>query len=123
VDAAVAAMGNPQPDFFAMKLLTYMDQLFAHRRDDRVPNPVAIVLCKGDYCPQCFDDPRVFARTNLNRTWNLCDSRFQHVDFFAASVVGSLGYVTDEQNNVISVPLHAAPRGILEPFEWVLEHL
>jgi hypothetical protein len=42
------------------------------------------------------------------------------VAFFAASVVGSLAYSTSAQSDVVTpVPLHVAPRGILEPFEWI----
>lgn len=123
VDAGVAAAGSPQPDFFAMKLLSYMDGIFSRKRGEMIDTPVAIVLCKGDYCPECFDDPRAFAKTNLNRTWNLCESRFASTQFFAASVVGSLGYANDEDGNVIPYPLHVSPRGILEPFEWVLGRL
>ncbi|GIK17316.1 MAG: hypothetical protein BroJett003_22800 [Planctomycetota bacterium] len=123
VDAGVAAAGSPQPDFFALKLLSYLDGIFAKKRGEKIDTPVAIVLCKGDYCPECFDDPRIFAKTNLNRTWNLCESRFEKYDFFAASVVGSLGYAHDAEGNVIPYPLHCSPRGILEPFEWVLAHL
>ena len=123
VDAGIAALGSPGPDFFALKLLTYLDQLYAVKRRRKVSSPVAVVLCKGDYCPQCFDDPRAFAKTNLSRTWNFCESRFAKVEFFAASVVGSLGFINDDDDNVISVPLHTAPRGILEPFEWIVKHL
>ena len=38
--------------------------------------PVAVVLSKGDYVPECFDDPRGFAKTNLNRLWNICERPF-----------------------------------------------
>ena len=74
-------------------------------------------------CPECFDDPRSFAKTNLNRLWNLCESRFENVAFFAASVIGAIGFGTDDDDNVVTVPLHSAPRGILEPFEWLLTGL
>ena len=84
---------------------------------------MAIVLSKADYCPECFEDPGAFAKTNLNRLWNLCDSRFANFEFFATTVVGALGYATDEEDNVIPYPLHIAPRGILEPFKWVLSKL
>ena len=123
IDAAAAALGSPQPDLFGLKLMTYLDQSFAHRRGQRIYNPVAVVLCKADYCPQCFDDPRVFAKTNLNRVWNICESRFANVEFFATTVIGSLGFGSDDDANVIPIPLHAAPRGILEPFEWILRRL
>lgn len=123
VDAALAGVGSPQPDFFALKLMSYLDGVLATKRDDRLKTPVAIVLSKADYCPECFDNPRAFAQTNLNRLWNLCENRFENFEFFATSVVGSLGYGADEYENVIPYPLHVAPRGILEPFEWVLARL
>lgn len=120
VDAALAGAGSPQPDFFALKLMSYLDGVLAVKRQHKLTTPVAVVLSKADYCPECFDDPRGFAKTNLNRLWNMCESRFAHFEFFAASVVGALGYGVDESENVIPYPLHVAPRGILEPFEWVL---
>lgn len=123
VDGALAAAGSPQPDFFALKLMTYLDGVLAARKEDKLSTPVAIVLSKADYCPDCFDNPRLFAQTNLNRLWNICDTRFKSFEFFATSVVGSLGYGTDEAENVIPYPLHVAPRGILEPFDWVLSKL
>lgn len=123
VDGALAAAGSPQPDFFALKLMSYMDGVLALKREEKLETPVAVVLSKADHCPDCFDNPRVFAQTNLNRLWNICETRFKHYEFFAASVVGSLGYGTDEYNNVVPYPLHVAPRGIMEPFEWVLGKL
>lgn len=120
IDAAAAALGSPQPDLFGLKLITYLDQMFAQKREDKIYNPVAIVLCKADYCPQCFDNPRGFAETNLNRVWNICESRFANVEYFATSVVGSLGFGEDPDGNVVPVPLHIAPVGILEPFEWII---
>lgn len=123
VDAAVAGTGSPQPDFFGLKLMSYLDDTFAVKRGERIDVPVAIVLCKADYCPECFDNPHLFAETNLNRLWNICQTRFVDVEFFAATVVGALGYSSDGDGNVVPVPLHGAPRGILEPFEWVLNQL
>ena len=123
VDAGLAGAGSPQPDFFALKLMSYLDGVLATKRNHRVATPVAVVLSKADFCPNSFDDPRGFAKTNLNRLWNICENRFQHFEFFAASVVGALGYGTDESETVVQYPLHVAPRGILEPFEWVLATL
>ena len=123
VDGAQAAAGSPQPDFFALKLMSYLDGVVVKKKSERIKTPVAIVLSKGDHCPECFDDPRAFAETNLNRLWNICESRFQNFEFFATSVVGALGYGTDEWDNVVQYPLHIAPRGIIEPFEWVLSAL
>ncbi len=123
VDGALAAAGSPQPDFFALKLMSYLDGILATRREDKLTTPVAVVLSKADCCPECFDDPRTFAKTNLNRLWNMCENRYENFEFFATSVVGSLGYGYDEYDNVIQYPLHVGPRGILEPFEWILSIL
>lgn len=123
VDAALAGVGSPQPDFFALKLMSYLDGIVATKRKQKSKTPVAVVLSKADYCPDCFDSPRGFAETNLNRLWNMCDNRFSKFEFFAASVVGSLGYGSDECDNVVPYPLHIAPRGIIEPFEWVLSQI
>ncbi|MGB2984807.1 MAG: hypothetical protein WBE26_02900 [Phycisphaerae bacterium] len=123
VDAALAGAGSPQPDFFALKLMSYLDGVLATKREQRMSTPVAVVLSKADYCPESFDDPRGFAKTNLNRLWNICENRFKDFEFFATSVVGGLGYGTDESENVVPYPLHIAPRGVLEPFEWTLSKL
>lgn len=123
VDGALAAAGSPQPDFFALKLMSYLDGVIVSKRGELIKTPVAIVLSKGDHCPECFDDPVSFAKTNLNRLWNICETRFAHFEVFASSVVGALGFGTDSYENVIPYPLHVAPRGILEPFEWVLSKL
>lgn len=123
VDAALAGAGSPQPDFFALKLMSYLDGVIESKPNQMLDTPVAIVLSKADYCPDCFDNPRKFAKTNLNRLWNICESRFKSFEFFPTSVVGGLGYGSDDANNVIPYPLHVAPRGIIEPFEWVLSKL
>ncbi|HPU33609.1 MAG TPA: hypothetical protein PK184_13005 [Phycisphaerae bacterium] len=124
VDAGRAANCAADPDFFGLKMLSYIDALHGPGRDARVSTPTAVVLCKSDYCPECFDNPREFVSANMNRLWNLCQSRFDNVEFFACSVVGSLAYATSpDLEYVIPVPLHTALRGVLEPFEWVLSQL
>ena len=125
VDAALAVMGSTQPDFFALKMMSYIDTMFACKRGAQIGMPVAIVLTKADYCPECFESPRRFVEANVNRLWNLCESRFSNVEFFACSVVGSLAYATAGGGNdvVTPVPLHTALRGVLEPFEWMVAQL
>src|SRR6185295_8014515 len=94
------------------------------KHEEKVQTPIGVVLCKADHCMECFDDPRHFARANLNRLWNLCETRFENVEFFACSVVGSLGYGTHgggEESGVAPVPFHTALRGVLEPFEWIID--
>ena len=124
VDAALAAEGSAQPDFFSLKMLSYIDSVYKAKRSDRISTPIAVLLCKSDHCPECFDNPRGFVQANLSRTWNLCDTRFENVEFFAVSVVGSLGYaVSQDQEQVSRIPLHTALRGVLEPFEWIIDQI
>lgn len=124
VDAALAAEGSTAPDFFSLKMLSYIDSVYKTKRNDRISTPIAVLLCKSDHCPECFDNPRAFVKANLSRTWNLCESRFANVEFFAVSVVGSLGYaVSPDQEHVSRVPLHTALRGVLEPFEWTIDRI
>jgi hypothetical protein len=124
VDAALAGAGSPQPDFFSMKMLSYLDGLFNRNKKGLIEVPIAVILAKADYFPECFDDPRRFAEANLNRFWNMCQSRFARVAFFPSSVVGSLAYATsDEDEHVRPVPLHTALRGVLEPFEWIMQQM
>lgn len=122
VDAAQAANGVTHGDFFALKMLSYIDAMHGAQRHELIETPTAIVLCKADYCPECFDNPRRFVKANLNRLWNLCENRFANVEFFSCSVVGSLGYATaPDEDFVVPVPLHTALQGVLEPFEWVID--
>jgi hypothetical protein len=124
VDAALAGNGSSQPDFFALKMLSYIDAMFPRQQHKRLAMPVAIVLTKADYVPECFDDPRRFVRANLNRLWHMIESRFACVEFFASSVVGALGFATSEKEKYVTpIPLHTALRGILEPFGWILDQL
>jgi hypothetical protein len=124
VDAALAANVSAQPDFFALKMMSYIDAMFARKRKKRIALPVAIVLTKSDHCPECFESPRRFAEANLNRLWNMCEARFANVEYFASSVVGSLAYaIAEDEDYVTPVPLHTALRGVLEPFEWIVNQL
>jgi hypothetical protein len=122
IDAAAATHGVAA-DLFGLRLATYLDAILGSKRKNRITQPIAIVLCKSDYCPEAFDDPAGFAESNLGRLSTAFKTYFERVEFFAASAVGSLGYATnlDEPSDVVPIPLHLAPRGILEPLDWLLE--
>lgn len=124
VDAAQTAAGSTQPDFFALKCLSYIENIHGKKGRRGVTFPIAVVLSKADHCSNCFDDPRGFAEANLNRLWNMCQSRFSNVEFFACSVVGSLAYaVSEEDDYVRPIPLHTSLCGVMEPFEWMFKQL
>jgi hypothetical protein len=73
VDAALAAHGSAQPDFFALKMLSYVDNCTVEAGREKIDKPIGIVLTKADYVPECFDDPGQFAKANLNRLYNLVE--------------------------------------------------
>ncbi len=124
VDAARAAHGSAQPDFFALKTLSYIESCRSRSSRRRISMPVAVILTKADYVPECFDDPYQFARANLSRLWNMRERRFSRAEFFASSVVGALGFATrGGADSVRPLPLHTSLRGVVEPFEWILSQL
>jgi hypothetical protein len=123
LDAERAAAGHQHQDFFALKVASYIDDLQSSKKSRRIRKPVAFALCKSDRCPESFDDPGRFAETNLNRLWNMCHSRFERYEFFGCSVVGSLGYVDDNPGARVHYPLYVEPRGVLEPFVWIINQL
>jgi hypothetical protein len=123
IDAELAAAGNQHQDFFALKMASYIDDMLSQRPDRKVKRPVAFVLCKSDRCPECFDSPENFVETNLNRLWNMCNARFSNFRFFACSILGGLGYTQAGRDQMIRYPLHVEPRGVLEPFEWVVSQI
>jgi hypothetical protein len=124
IDAAEAAEGIAQPDLYAMKAISHLDATIENKRKDRIRTPLAIVLCKSDLCPDAFEKPGQFVASNLSRLWSACQARFERVEFFATSVVGSMGYAVNPEHpaDVAAIPLHVSPRNVLEPMEWLLSH-
>ncbi|MBK9119013.1 MAG: hypothetical protein IPM18_05330 [Phycisphaerales bacterium] len=124
VDAALAGNGSTQPDFFALKMLSYIDAMFSSKRRQKIDMPIAVVLTKADYFPEAFDNPERFIGANLSRFAHMCASRCNNLAFFASSVVGALGYATSENEDTATpIPLHTSLRGVMEPFEWMVAQL
>ena len=122
--------GEGDQDFFGMKVLSYVAELFrkpTNSKSKRRPKdksakvPVAVVFTKADMCDICFEDPSEYARKHAPGLWQVCEERFPQRQFFASSVAGacasrlSLGHVPRK------VPLRVEPRGIVDPFEWLVE--
>ena len=66
-------------------------------------------------------NPAAFARSHATGLWQQCDERFSRHRFFAAGVAGACVWRRDRFGGRVSVPLRIEPRGIVEPFEWLLE--
>jgi hypothetical protein len=123
VDAAEMDDGSPDQDYFAMKLLSYLNEL----RDDGEPawpsRPVAVVLSKADQCENCFEDPADFAHKRVSGLWRHCVERFPRHRFFASGVAGATASINVRGGGRVVVPLRIEPRGIIEPFEWLVQQI
>ena len=118
----VVAVGQGQ-ELFAMQLVSYLDSLRPPKRKGKVEVPVAIVFTKADLYEGLIHDPDAFARSNAPALWRLCDSRLKHYKFYSSGVAGSTGRLVDRDGTETLVPLRVEPRGIIEPFAWLLTQL
>jgi hypothetical protein len=117
----VAADGQGQ-ELFAMQLINYLDSLRSARRR-KVDVPVAIVFTKADLCEEPILDPEAFARANAPGLWRLCAARLRRFRFHCSGVAGSCARLIDREGRESLVPLRAEPRGIVEPFAWLITQI
>jgi hypothetical protein len=122
VDATKLQNGSLDEDYFTMKLLSYLAEIQDRARPGWANRPIAFVLTKADECEDSFDDPAGFARARAPGFWRQCQERFRNYRFFAASVTGGCAFRTTREGRV-RVPLRIEPRGIVEPFEWLVKQL
>jgi hypothetical protein len=123
VDAVTLTVGRREHDYFTMKLLSYLAELDDDPKQGWRKRPVAIVFTKADQCDECLDEPAAFAQSHAAGLWQQCDERFARHRFFAAGVAGACVYHRDRLGGRVNVPLRIEPRGIIEPFEWLLEQM
>lgn len=114
----LTADGQAQ-ELFAVQLLSYLDSLRANSRG-QVVMPVAIVFTKTDLCDEPIRDVDAFARSNAPALYRLCHNRLQKFHFFCSGVAGSTGRLVDRLGQESLVPLRVEPRGVLEPFAWLM---
>ncbi|HMC10310.1 MAG TPA: hypothetical protein VKH44_03435 [Pirellulaceae bacterium] len=122
VDAPRAEGGDSGEDFHTMKLLSYLCELSNDRITGWANRPVALVFTKADQSEHCFDDPAAFAKRHTPGLVQQCRERLKRHKFFAVGVAGALG-LRNESHGRVHVPLRVEPRGIVEPFQWLLEEL
>ncbi len=118
----VIADGQGQ-ELFAMQLVSYLASVQPPKRREKIKTPVAMVFTKADLCEESLDDARAFARSNAPGLWKLCESRLLKFEFFASGVAGSTAWLVDSEGGESLVPLRIEPRGIVEPFEWLLANI
>ncbi len=118
----VVAEGQGQ-ELFAMQLVSYLDALRPVKKRGKVEVPVAIVFTKADLYDDAVREPDAFARANAPGLWRLCESRLKHFRFYCSGVAGSTGKLIDRDGYETLVPLRVEPRGIIEPFAWLLSQI
>src|SRR5262249_28296138 len=107
-------------ELFAMQLISYLDSLQPSRRGRRVDTPVALVFTKADLCEDAIDNPELFARANAPGLSRLCETRLRRFRFYCSAVAGSTAKLVDPHGGETLVPLRIEPRGIIEPFAWLM---
>ncbi|HKD38361.1 MAG TPA: hypothetical protein VKB78_16220, partial [Pirellulales bacterium] len=123
VDAAEMAGGSREQDYFAMKLVTYLSELADDDGRTWRDRPLALVLSKADRCENCFDDPAAHARRAATGLVEHCHERFTNHRFFAAGVAGACATQFVRGAGHVVTPLRIEPRGIIEPFEWLVQRI
>ena len=110
-------------ELFAMQLISYLDSLRPQKGRGKVEIPVAIVFTKADLLDGAIRDPESLARSNAPALWRLCESRLKRYRFDCSGVAGSTGRLIDRDGYEMLVPLRVEPRGIIEPFAWLLSQI
>lgn len=123
VDAERISEGHQDQDYFTMKLLSYLMELDDDRKTGWPNRPVAIVFSKSDQCEECFGDAASFAKKQAAGVWQQCSERFARHRFFASGVAGACANRPELGGGVIQAPLRIEPRGVIEPFQWLIEQL
>jgi hypothetical protein len=119
----VVADGQAQ-ELFAMQVLSYLDALRpSKKRSRKAEVPVAIVFTKADLFEEWIPDPEAFAQGNLGGLLAQCRSRLEHFAFFCSGVAGSTARLVNEEGQEILIPLRVEPRGVIEPFAWMVGQL
>jgi hypothetical protein len=126
-DAEILQSGDHSQDFLTLKLLSLIGELRDERarsRRHRGPErrPLAFVLTKADKCDGLFENPQEFAEAHAGAVWSDCRSRFARHEVFACSVTGATAF-RDNYGRRQQVPLRIEPRGIVEPFGWLMTEL
>jgi len=122
VDAVRLMEGEKDQDFFAMKMLTYLCELDDDPKKGWPSRPISIIFTKADQCETCFDDAAEFARKHAPGLWQHCNQRFGRTHFFASGVAGACAFHM-ELGGPRQVPLRVEPRGVIEPFRWMVNEI
>jgi hypothetical protein len=123
VDTTLLSNGQHAQDYFTLKLLTYLSELTEDKKSLWQNRPLALVFSKADQCEDSFQDPQIYAQRHAASLWQFCRERFRTHKFFAAGVAGATAMRMAPDIGRVRAPLRVEPRGILEPFNWLVEQI
>jgi hypothetical protein len=123
IDAVQLQQGDRDQEYFTQKLLTHLGELEAEDATPTRQRPLALILTKVDCCEACAADPAEFVHTHAAGLWQQCQARFPVHRFFAVGVAGSCAACDTLTEGRLLFPLRIEPRGVVEPFLWLLEEL
>jgi hypothetical protein len=123
VDLVQIIAGGQGQELFAMQLISYLDALKPRKKNQKINVPVAIVFTKADLWDDWTRDPAAFARANALALFSQCRNRLDHCDFYFSGVAGSTSRLIDRNGHEVIIPLRIEPRGIVEPFAWMIKQL
>jgi len=121
VDAIRLKEGEKDQNFFAMKMISYLCELDDDPKRGWSTRPVGVVYTKADQCEPCFNDAAEFARKHSPGLWQH-SQRFSRCRYFAAGVAGACAMQMELGGRRL-VPLRVEPRGVIEPFQWLVGEL
>ncbi len=123
IDGTKLQSGSLDEDYFAMKLLSHLSELGEEKNSSWGSRPMALIFSKADQCEMCFEDPAGYAKRHAPGLWRVCQQRYRKHRFFASGVAGACVTRHVQGEGTKSVPLRIEPRGIIEPFEWLVENV
>ncbi len=123
VDVVQLIADGQAQELFAVQLISYLDALKLRKRNCKITVPVAIVFTKTDLWDDWILDPESFARAHALALYNQCRTRLERCSFYFSAVAGSTGRLIDRNGQQMLVPLRIEPRGIVEPFAWMINQL
>jgi hypothetical protein len=123
VDVVQLIADGQAQELFAVQLISYLDALKPRKKHRKIDVPVAIVFTKTDLWDDWILDPEMFASANALALYNQCRTRLQRYSFFFSGVAGSTSRLKGRNGEEMLVPLRIEPRGIVEPFSWMINQL
>ena len=129
IDSVRVEGGETNQDFFAMKVLSDVAEACQNvtqpkkkRKKGESDGPtLALVFTKADESEACFEAPHVYAQKHTPGLWQQCQEHFPNHRFFATGVAGACATRLGLGNIKKRVPLRVEPRGIVDPFRWLVE--